>query len=190
MRRTCPSCSHMRMGLNNSSERWQAVEDLTAHRVRESRKYTHQFDRSAWGALAHRGIQGGKYPTNSLRLYPKVGRATYDQLQWIGMTIDPSTGNTIYPRPATFDIRNPPGYFHTEITRKMNGEIELEDWNPYQHTSTRNIFIRGLGMRPRPQHCRAPVGSCLGASSRGFSADWKERKETVLQLRFPHGVCN
>ena len=105
-------------GTEHLQERLQAIEDMRALHVREPHKYTLPFIRNAWGTLNHRWIQELKESTNVLRLHAGVERPTFDQLKAVGMTVDPSTGSTVFRMPGTFKIRDPAGYFQTEIVRK------------------------------------------------------------------------
>ena len=69
--------------------------------------------------------------TDTLRLYAKVGRPTFQQLQAVGMNVVTSTGETLYRRPDTFDMTSPTGYFVSEILRKLNDDKELKGWAYY-----------------------------------------------------------
>ena len=75
--------------------------------------------------------------TNILRMHAQVERPTFAQLRPIGITVVAATGMTVYQRPNTFDLRDPHGYFVTEIVRRMNEEKELNDWNSYHSVSHR-----------------------------------------------------
>ena len=94
------------------------VEDIRALHVREPRKFTLSLIRGARGTLNYRWIQELNELTNTIRLYAKVERPTFEQLKAIGVTINPVGGQAIFRRPDTFQIRDPIGYFRTEIVRK------------------------------------------------------------------------
>ena len=135
--------------------RLQEVEDLRSLHIREPHKYTLPFVKGAWGTLNYRLIQELKEAANILRLRAVVERPTYDQLKAIGMTINPTSGKTIFQMPSIFQVRGPLGYFQTEIVRKMNAEKELSDWHHYHSAPLRNNNIR-TGEAPEQQSLRGP----------------------------------
>ena len=109
-------------------ERWDAIEELRQMHVEQPHKFPLSFIRHAWGTLNHRWCQEIRELTNVLRLHAGAERPTFDQLRAVGMTIRESTGQTIYQRPHTFDLKRPDGYFATEIMRKLLQEKEVTDW--------------------------------------------------------------
>ena len=129
-------------GLEHVGERMQAVEDLRLLHVKEPHKYTLGFVRNAWNTLNHRWVQEIKEAANLLRLHAQVERPTFDQLKSIGMTIEPTTGTTIFKRPNVFNVMDLNGFPQTEIVRKMNAEKELADWHHYHNAPTKQVTIR------------------------------------------------
>ena len=87
------------------------------------------------GTLNYRRVQDIKELANTIRLYAKVERPTFDQLKAIVMTIDPVGGNTILKSHVAFLVMEVGGYFQTGIVRKTKAGKDLADWRHYHSAS-------------------------------------------------------
>ena len=105
--------------------------------------------------MNYRRVQELRDMTNILRMHDQVERPTFAQLMSIGMTVITSTGKTVCPRPPTFDMAAPKGYFATEIVRRMNEEKDLNEWTSY-HTSSNRTGNPRVGAIPEPSALVGP----------------------------------
>ena len=132
-------------GAEYLDERVKCIEHLRQMHLSYPHKYPLGFVKNTWGTLNVRWVQDLKAMTDTLRLYAKVERPTFQQLQAVGMTVVTSTGETLYRRPDTFDMTSPTGYFVSEILRKLNDGKELKDWAYYHSGSgTHPSRVSGL----------------------------------------------
>ena len=70
--------------------------------------------------------------SNTPRLYAKVGRPTFEQLELIGMPIAQVTGGVISQKPTAFDLNGLLVFFQSEIVKRMVGDKELNSWPNYR----------------------------------------------------------
>ena len=142
-------------GAELLQERLGAIEYLRSLHIDYPRKYTLSSIRSAWGTLNYLWVQELRDMTNILRMHAQVDRPTFAQLRSIGMTVVVSTWKTVYQRPTTFNLTEPPGYFATEIVRRTNEEKELNEWDSYQTSVPRGGNPR-VGALPEPTGLPGP----------------------------------
>ena len=119
-------------------ERVGAVEYIRNLHLETPRKYTLSIVSRSWGTRVYRRGQELREMRNVLRLYAKAERPTFEQLNDIGMTVVTSANLTSPQRSETFDLPDPLGFVVSEIVRKMTADKELNDWNSYHTSVSRN----------------------------------------------------
>ena len=142
-------------GAESAQERLDAIEYLRTFHIDFLPKVYHQLCPALLGALNFRRAQELREMNNILRMHAQVGRPTFAQLRFIGMTVVTSTGRTAYRRPQTSNLKDPKGYFVTEIARRMTEEKELNEWNSY-HLAGQRLGNSRVGATPEPIGLPAP----------------------------------
>ena len=104
-------------GVGYLEERLSCIEHLRHLHLSFPRKYPLGCARNARATLNVRWLQDLEAMTDTLRLYAKVERPTFQQLQAVGMTAVNSSGTTLFRRPSTFDMDSATSYFFRNLEK-------------------------------------------------------------------------